>query len=281
MEIGIEAIRNVEDVHRIEEIQKEVWGFEDLEIVPWRLMIIISKRGGILLGAYAKEEIVGFVFGFPGVYKNKNVHCSHMLAVIPRYEGQNIGFRLKMAQKKEALKRGYDTMVWTFDPLQARNAYFNIEKLGAVSNEYLFNLYGASSRSRYYAGLTTDRLVARWLLKGERAERRPKGEGRTGRAWMKEAVPLMNRVEEDEKGRPVSGPFQSRPEKSRIAVEIPGNIERMKKEALSLAKDWREKLGGALFEYFRQGYTITGFSRGIEEGGFRHGFYILEKRFKK
>src|SRR5258706_6076679 len=155
-------------------LQKEVWNFSDADLVPVRLFVVANKIGGQVVGAFDGEELVGFALALPG---NRNGHSylhSQMLAVRQKYRNAGLGRQLKLSQRKDALARGFDLMEWTFDPLEIKNAYLNIEKLGAIARRYNANQYGITT-SPLQGGLPTDRLVAEWWLKSRRG-----GVGLTG-----------------------------------------------------------------------------------------------------
>ena len=150
-------------------LQKEVWGFTDLELVPLRMFVVAEKVGGQVIGAFQDSQLVAFAFAVPGVRQRKAYLYSHMLAVRKEYRNTGLGRRLKFAQREDAIARGFDLMEWTFDPLETKNAYFNLERLGAIVRRYHVNQYGITS-SPLQGGLPTDRLVAEWWLKSERVE---------------------------------------------------------------------------------------------------------------
>jgi predicted GNAT superfamily acetyltransferase len=151
------------------ELQKEVWGFSDAEMIPLRLFIVAEKIGGQVLGAFEGNELVGFALGIPGVRGGRPYLHSHMLAVQLNYRNTGIGRRIKLFQRKDALARGFELIEWTFDPLEIKNAYLNLERLGAIARRYNINQYGTSF-SPLHGGLPTDRLVAEWWLRSKRVE---------------------------------------------------------------------------------------------------------------
>lgn len=154
-------------------LQKEVWKFSDAELVPVRIFVVAAKIGGQVIGAFAgkddKKELIGFALALPGI---RNGHCylhSQMLAVRQQYRNGGLGRRMKLYQREDALARGFELMEWTFDPLEIKNAYLNIEKLGAIARRYSVNQYGLTS-SPLQGGLPSDRLVAEWWMKSKRVE---------------------------------------------------------------------------------------------------------------
>lgn len=150
-------------------LQQEVWSFSDADLVPLRMFVVAEKVGGQVIGAFAGKEIVGFALSIPGVRVGHSYLHSHMLAVRKQNQNAGLGRRIKLFQRDDALARGFELMEWTFDPLEIKNAYLNIEKLGAIARRYTVNQYGITS-SPLQGGLPTDRLVAEWWLKSKRVE---------------------------------------------------------------------------------------------------------------
>jgi predicted GNAT superfamily acetyltransferase len=150
-------------------LQKEVWNFTDIELVPLRLFVVADKIGGQVIGAFDGSQLVGFAFSIPGARSGHSYLHSHMLAVRETYRNTGLGRRLKLFQRDDAIQRGFDLIEWTFDPLEIKNAYLNIEKLGAIARRYNINQYGITS-SPLQGGLPTDRLIAEWWLKSRRVE---------------------------------------------------------------------------------------------------------------
>jgi predicted GNAT superfamily acetyltransferase len=149
-------------------LQRTIWGWDDLDVLPVRFFVVARHVGGQILGAFDHRYLCGFCLAIPGVTADGSVYLhSHMLGVLPEYRNVGAGLLLKQAQREEALANGVDRIEWTFDPLELKNAYFNIEKLGAVVYRYLPNHYGFTT-SRLQAGLPTDRCVAQWRLKESR-----------------------------------------------------------------------------------------------------------------
>ena len=167
--ITIRKCEALEEMQACFALQKEVWNFSDADLIPVRLFVIANKIGGQVVGAFDGEELVGFALAIPG---NRNGHSylhSQMLAVRQQYRNAGLGRQLKLSQRDDALARGFDLMEWTFDPLEIKNSYLNIEKLGAIARRYNVNQYGITT-SPLQGGLPTDRLVAEWWLKSRRVE---------------------------------------------------------------------------------------------------------------
>ena len=156
----------VEAVH----LQQTIWGFEAIELLPVRLFVVANKIGGQVFGAFDKKRMVGFCLAIPGVKPGGHSYLhSHMLGVLPEYRDAGVGRSLKLAQRDEALSRGIDLIEWTFDPLEIKNAYFNMERLGSIVRRYVLNQYGTTS-SHLHGGLPTDRCVAEWWIGSLRAQ---------------------------------------------------------------------------------------------------------------
>jgi predicted GNAT superfamily acetyltransferase len=148
-------------------LQKEVWNFSDAELVPLRMFVVADKVGGQVIGAFEGSQMIGFALSVPGTRTGHIYLHSHMLAVREEYRNAGLGRRMKLMQREDALARGIELIEWTFDPLEIKNAYLNIEKLGAIARRYSVNQYGNSS-SPLQGGLPTDRLVAEWWLGSDR-----------------------------------------------------------------------------------------------------------------
>jgi predicted GNAT superfamily acetyltransferase len=163
-------LNEFEDVVRL---QREIWGFAELELLPLRFLVVVSKVGGHVFGAFDGPRMIGFCFAIPGIKPGPMPYLhSHMLGVLPPYRNLAIGRRLKLVQREDALARGIKLIEWTFDPLELKNAFLNIEKLGAIIRRYSPNLYGSTS-SPLHGGLPTDRCYAEWWLAVERRKPQP------------------------------------------------------------------------------------------------------------
>ena len=167
--ILIRKCQNLDEMRACVALQKEVWNFSDIELVPLRMFVVGEKIGGQVIGAFDNEQLVGFAFAIPAVRNRHSFLYSHMLAVRKQYRNCGLGRRLKLFQRDDALARGFELMEWTFDPLEIKNAFLNIEKLGAIVRRYTVNQYGITT-SPLQGGLPTDRLVAEWWLKSKRVE---------------------------------------------------------------------------------------------------------------
>jgi len=173
--ITIRAAKGFEELEACVQLQVATWGYDAADIVPRRMFSLAARIGGQVLGAFDEDRLVGFLLALPGVRNGHAYLHSHMLAVVPELRNAGIGRSLKLAQREDALARGIDLIEWTFDPLVVKNAYLNLNRLGAIARRYAHDFYGPTS-SPLGGGLPTDRLYAEWWIRSERVERALRGE---------------------------------------------------------------------------------------------------------
>src|SRR5205085_81959 len=190
----------------------------------------------------------------------------------PGYQDSGIGYTMKLKQREYVLKQGIDLVVWTFDPLQSRNAYLNIEKLGCVIQEYAVNIYPGSG-SQFNAGMESDRFSPEWWLASRRVKDRIAGK-RTPYDLDAWPAALETRVSDAGWREPLE--VRTKRRERRLSVEIPDDIDALKQDDLALAQRWREATREAFVAFFKKGYVIHGFAS-IPEVGRRRSFYLLEK----
>src|SRR3981081_5346 len=184
-QIAIRDLKSIDDLSQLKAVEKEVWGMADEDTLPLTLAIACKAVGNIFVGAFDKDKLVGFAFGFLGREHGQTTIHSHMLAFLDAYRHLDLGLRLKQAQRERAMAMGVHEMTWTYDPLQSRNAHFNFSKLGGVSSTYKADFYGHTNSSRL-ARNGTDRLWVRWILNSRRVRDRLAGE--RGRAEKPRAL---------------------------------------------------------------------------------------------
>jgi predicted GNAT superfamily acetyltransferase len=267
----IRKLRTHAEYLAAEDIQRTVWHFPEREVIPLNELVVAQRIGGHVLGAFDGGRLIAFCFGIPGFGRGKVFHYSRMTGVLPPYQNTGIGYRLKLAQRAFVLAQGVNLVRWTFDPLQSRNARFNIEKLGCVIDEYLVNVYGASG-SRFNAGLETDRFVPKWWISSKRV--RDRLAGRAKPVPIEEGFashpPLIEATFRKNLARP--GRIRSAPPGRRVSVEIPADIDSIKRADLALARAWRRATRAAFRSLFQRGFAVTGFSVG--DG---RSLYLLER----
>src|SRR5512133_3890438 len=171
----IKILESPEDMTAVEELQRAVWPGSETDVVPAHMLITAIHNGGLVAGAYDDNELIGFVFGFPGIEFTPDgprpKHCSHMMGVHPDHRDSGVGFALKRAQWQMVRHQGLDHITWTYDPLLSRNAYLNIAKLGAVCVTYCRSEYG-DMRDGLNVGLPSDRFQVDWWINTRRVEQR-------------------------------------------------------------------------------------------------------------
>jgi predicted GNAT superfamily acetyltransferase len=278
MNIEIRPIHTHDEYRGVERLQRQVWGLEEVEVVPDHLLLTAHKNGGLVLGAFdisSGEEggqLVGFVFGFVGLSPDGGLkHCSHMTGVAPDCQNQNLGYRLKLAQREQVLAQGLDRITWTFDPLESRNASLNFRKLGATCHTYLRNLYGGM-RDALNTALPTDRFQVDWHIASTHVADRLRGKrkGLQLSSLKVEGVPLLNPPLPGDPPQPAETTFPI--QGARLLIQIPAYFQAIKRIDLSLARAWRLQTR-ALFEAaFAKGYVATDLL--FEEG---QSCYLLEK----
>lgn len=254
-------------MREVEQLQREIWGVEDLDVYPALAFKPQTEVGAILMGAFAEDRLVGFVFGFPGILDGETIIHSDMLGIIEAYRSNNLGYVLKLAQRDAALARGVKRITWTFDPLQSRNAHFNFAKLGVTADRYYVDYYGVTSSFLHRFG--TDRLWVTWLLKGERVESRIAG-GRPTHAFASELDQLPRLVSVGENFEPIVGDATAEPQ---VIIEIPGELS-------ADHQRWREATREAFTSALGAGYVVEEFYV-RERGEQKVGQYFLAERRKE
>ena len=272
----IRKLVSADEYREVERLQAEVWKFPDREIIPLNELVILQKHGGQVFGAFNGDgRMIAFCFGQPGYRDGRVYHYSRMLGVLPEYRDSGIGHTLKLKQREFVLKQGLDVVQWAFDPLQSRNAYFNIEKLGCVIREYNVNLYPGSD-SRFNRGLDPDRFTAEWPIASRRV--RDRLAGLKERYDLEDFPPLLPSSGSDGGWRR-PGDSLARVAGKRISIEVPADINGLKDDDVKLAQRWREKTREAFLLAFKKGYVVRGFLSPVEDGR-RRSHYLLEKGYK-
>lgn len=276
----IRLLEAPEDMSAVEALQRQVWPGSETEIVPTHMLITAVHNGGVVLGAFIDAELVGFVFGFPGLDMLPDgphpKHCSHMMGVHPQWRDSGLGLALKRAQWQIVRHQGLDHITWTYDPLLSRNAYLNIAKLGAICNTYRRSEYG-DLRDGLNAGLPTDRFQVDWWLNTNRVKqrlsKRPRGTLKLAHFTKAEIQPLYTPQTGRDGLLRVPESF-SPPGTPLLMAEIPADFTSTKSSDLSLARDWRFFIREVFETSFAAGYYVTDFIFD-STGDLPHSLYIL------
>ena len=272
----IKLLESPEDMSLVEDLQRAVWHGSETDVVPAHIFITAIHNGGLVIGAFLGEELVGFVFGFPGLDFTPDgprpKHCSHMMGIKPGQRDSGVGFALKRAQWQMVRRQGIDHITWTYDPLLSRNAYLNIAKLGAVCNTYRRSEYG-DMRDGLNAGLPSDRFQVDWWVNTRRVERRLSKRARRplrledfSKAELQPLytpqVNASNLLQPPEHFAPLEGRL--------LLTEIPSDFGALKEGDFALARDWRFFSREVFETAFARGYIVTDF---VHEG--TRSFYVL------
>lgn len=267
--IEIRKITSIAELSQVQKLDTMVWGND---AIPLHQTLTAIQNGGLMIGAFDHEQLIGFSYSFPG-YTNGNVYlCSHMLGIHPEYRKQGIGLMLKQAQKDEALKIGYRLLTWTYDPLESVNAFLNLSKLKGVTNTYIENCYGEMNDG-LNEGLPTDRLKVHWYIDHPYVNETI--------TWDDETLPVIVDWTIDENGFPVLADFTTN---DRLTAEetfllpVPNNFQQMKKNDLQLAIDWRYKTREIFQQAFQNGFTAVQVIK--KDQGPVH-YYVLTKKLPK
>ena len=240
-EVIVRPCKGLEEFEACMGIEVAVWGESDLH-VPLPMYVVAEETGGQVLGAFVGERMIGFTMAVAGVKEGRTLLHSHMTAVLPEYRDRGVGRRLKLFQREDALRRGIQLVEWTFDPLEIKNAHFNLARLGAIARRYIPNCYGITS-SPLHGGMPTDRLMAEWWLDSERVR------------------------------RAVSGQASAISEKPGVVkIVVPVEIARLREQEPERAVKVQREIGGEFEKWFGKGYAATGIEVGEKEAR-----YVLEQ----
>ena len=284
--IVIRPVTDVAYARKLEEIQNRTWGMSDIEVLPGRFLHAMHFNGACLLGAYDGAELVGFVFGLLGTVEGLEDRIdqvaaarlqmySAIMGVLPEYQSAGVGYRLKVAQREFALRIGVRLITWTYDPLEGRNGYLNIRKLGVVCNHYERDFHGEVGGIN--AGLPTDRFYVEWWVtsnraKGRLAARRPP---LTLDNYMSGGAVIVNRTKRDDRDFVVPPDDFERVDTRFALAEIPNSIQTIKRHDLGLAGAWRAHTRELFEYYFAHNYLLTDFIRFEDSSGFWRSYYVL------
>lgn len=283
--IDIRPLDTIADIRAGVDLQRQVWGNNELDIVPLHMLTTVAHNGGVLLGAWDGDRLVGFVYGFLGTDQENphrtaaaNLkHCSHMLGVIPEYRDQGIGYQLKVAQREHVMQQGVRLITWTYDPLESRNAHLNIARLGGICRTYLREVYGEMN-DMLNAGLASDRFQVEWWITSQRVQQRLAGHRRrlSLDQFTEAGAPVLNPTRLNETGSPEMPGQPREPDGVFALVEVPVNFQALKTTDLTLARQWKLQIRSIFESAFAEGYIVTDFLHGDMDGRER-AFYLLSQ----
>ncbi|MCE4623763.1 MAG: hypothetical protein F7B11_03335 [Caldisphaeraceae archaeon] len=267
--VEIRKIADINELEGIVEVEKSAWNMPDYrEAVPVHMLRALKDNGGLILGAFSNGNLIGFSFGWVVGCGSSAYFYSHMSGVMHSHKYKNIGFRLKLKQREEVLKMGIKLIKWTFDPLQALNLNFNLEKLGVIARNYKKNYYG-NIRDSINRGLDSDRVEAEWYLDSNHVIRRIEGIDKT--PPPNELVKNGGRIVIDRQLKfgmevPVKKDFAI--DVKTILIAIPKEISSIRNASIDIARAWRQYTREAYEFYLGKGYILSGFSKDEEGNGY-------------
>lgn len=269
--LEIREMQTLQDFQQCVELQKEIWGFDDpYDAVPLPLLLVSQRHEGVVLGAYDGDRMIGFVYSLPGFHHGHKLQWSHMLAVQEDYRNTNIGYRLKIEQYKMSEKNGYEYIEWTYDPLESKNAYFNLNKLGCIAREYEVNIYGETS-SPLHQGTPTDRLIAHWPIPP--IQKQP-----YNNVTLPEPSKLVTKTRVVNELLYIEA-VDLHVEEEPLFVEIPPEIQRLKAKSADAALQWRLQTRQVFLHYFEKGYVASSFIHRSKDAksSVERSFYVLKR----
>ena len=252
-------LTRIEDIRLVQEMERRIWGGDDIDISPVLLMVALVKAGALVLGAFLEGRMRGFAFSVPGDRHGHRLHWSHMTGVDEALRSSGLGTQLKMEQARRVRARGYSRIQWTYDPLQSLNAHLNLVKLGASADEYAEHVYG-NSTSDLHRGAPTDRFIVTLLLDEAGV---PMRSPRLARA-QEEGVAAGTVATQD--GWDVYQANAALPTAPVIRIPVPARFSAMLQEAPELALAWRMQTRAQFEALFAAGYEAVSFRR-VGEGG--------------
>jgi predicted GNAT superfamily acetyltransferase len=272
--IIIRPLQRIEELEDVRKLECNIWG--DTDSIPSHQTITAVKNGGLVLGAYCKDQLIGFQYSFPGFNGKSAYLCSHILGIDEQFRNKGIGEKLKLAQREEAIKLGYSLITWTYDPLESINGYLNIGKLGGVCSTYIANCYG-EMEDLLNSGVPSDRFLVEWHIgKKETTDS-------SGRGIALDLVLVMENslIQWDtiEKGLPVPSFTLGLPEPEcdTAFVAIPKDFRTIRATNIQAANEWRMKSRDVFSDLFQQGWQVTDFIKNSTTE-IPVQFYVLTKK---
>lgn len=278
----IRILETIEEMEQLQRLQNIIWPGSEIDLIPTHLLITFAHQGGLVLGAYEGDEMIGLLVGFPGIEQLPDgpqpKHCSHELGIHPGYRNAGLGFALKRAQWQYVRQQGIDHITWTYDPLLSVNASLNIARLGGVCQTYLREVYG-QMRDGLNAGLPSDRFQVDWWLNTPRVNKRMGNTPRTSLTlehYLTAHSDLLYSVTLNSAGLQTPPDFFSGPASNLALVEIPPDFLSLKAADLGLAAAWKYFTRSVFETCFTAGYLVTDFLYDTH-GDRPRSLYVLTK----
>lgn len=269
--VRIRHLRTYDEYVACVELQCQVWGSSFAELRPAAILKVCQRVGGVAAGAFdANGQLVGFVFGITGIENGDVVHWSDMLAVRPDLRDHGIGRLLKEFQRDTVRSLGAKRIYWTFDPLVARNAHLNINRLGVGIVEYVPDMYGSETTSALHHGVGTDRFIAAWQVSGVAAAPLPRSGAAIAQSAAVQQSRILNQV--DASGAPTAPDLPDGLREPMLRVAIPLEIDRIQATSLASAALWRSTSRSALKWGLANGYRVSAF---YGDRAADCGYYVL------
>ncbi len=281
-DIEIAEIQSLPALAEWQAVEALVWSGSESEILHTGLLITLQRYGGLLLSARDQSgKMIGVLLGFPGLKNGELVHCSHLLGMLPEWRSKHVGYGMKLRQREFVLNQGLDVVVWTFDPLESRNAHLNVGYLGAIAHQYSPNLYG-SMNDAFNHSMESDRLTAAWYIRHSRVEARLAGArpAPLARDLLASGLPLVTRCEagvlaaaQEPYARLVDTVLGA--DSAAMLLEVPSNFQAIKRFADADARAWRYGTRSVFTDLFDRGYAVLDFAVDVRPGELTRCYYVV------
>lgn len=277
MIFAVRDLTKYDEFLQVREVQQQIWGFMQGEGLYPPMLKTAAENGGVVIGAFDGSKLIGFIFGFIGLHADRRLKlCSQTMGILPEYRNKGVAATLKWAQRERVLAQDIDLITWTYDPLEAPNARLNLRTLGGAARIYKQNIYGENF-SALGKGLPTDRFLVEWWIKSDRVQQR---HDRIALEPIGVDSPIVNACSGATSDRQIQS-LNIDLDAPIVRVEIPNDLQAIKKANMPLAQDWRLKTRELFEAYFARGYEAIDFVRAGEVWGparAAHNWYVLQRR---
>jgi predicted GNAT superfamily acetyltransferase len=276
MVFAVRDLTKYEEFLQVREVQQQIWGFMQGEGLYPPMLNTAAENGGTIIGAFDGAKMIGFLFGFVGLHADRRIKlCSQTMGILPEYRNKGVAATLKWAQRERVLANEIDLITWTYDPLEAPSARLNLRTLGGAAHVYKQNIYGENFGA-LGKGLPTDRFLVEWWIKSDRVQQR---HDRAAMEPIGVDSPITNACTGITGDRRITA-IDLTLDTPLVRVEIPNDLQAIKKTNMALAQDWRLKTRNLFEAYFARGYEAIDFVRAGEVWGparAAHNWYVLRR----